>query len=106
MEGTWFAGEKRRGAGRGGGPGCTQASRARDQAGLERKIKSRCLSGGQLNPRWGVPIVAQRLVNSTRIHKDAGSIPGLTHWVKDLVLPELWCRLQMWLASGVAVAVG
>ena len=25
----------------------------------------------------GVPFVAQRLTNSTRIHEDAGSIPGL-----------------------------
>ena len=30
-------------------------------------------------------------------------IPGLLQWVKDPVL--LWCRLQMWLRSGVAVAV-
>ena len=34
-------------------------------------------------------------MNPTSIHKDAGSIPGLTQW----------CRLQTWLRSGVAVAV-
>ena len=34
----------------------------------------------------GVPIVTQEVTNLTCIHEDEGSIPGLTHWVKDLAL--------------------
>ena len=33
----------------------------------------------------------------------SGSIPDLAQWVKELALPELWCRSQTQLASRVAV---
>ena len=34
-----------------------------------------------------VPAVAQQVKNPTSIHEDAGSIPCLPQWVKDVVLP-------------------
>ena len=46
-------------------------------------------------PGQGVPVVAQPVKNLTSIHGDAGLVPGLTQWVKDLVLPQaaawIWC---------------
>ena len=36
----------------------------------------------------GVPVVVLWLTNPTKNHGAAGSIPGLTQWVKDLAL--LW----------------
>ena len=32
----------------------------------------------------GVPVVAQQAKNLTSTYEDAGLIPGLTQWVKDL----------------------
>ena len=55
---------------------------------------------------FGVPIVAQWLMNPANIHEEVGSIPGLAQWVEDpsLCCCELWCRSQTWLISSIAVA--
>ena len=36
--------------------------------------------------KWGVPVVAQWLMNPTRNDEVVGLIPGLAQWIKDLVL--------------------
>ena len=45
----------------------------------------------------------QWLTNPTRNIEVVGSIPALAQWVKHCC--ELWCRLQTWLRSRVAVAL-
>ena len=35
----------------------------------------------------GVPVVVQQVTNPTRIREDAGLVPDLAQWVKDLALP-------------------
>ena len=55
------------------------------------------------NLTTGVPVVAQWLTNLTRNHevRSLASLSGLAIWR----CCELWCRLQMRLRSGVAVAL-
>ena len=49
---------------------------------LAMKIKRNYTETGQ-----GVPTVDQQIMNSVSIHEDAGSMPGLTQWIKDPAMP-------------------
>ena len=40
----------------------------------------------KMNPKEGVPVVTQWVMNPANIHEDAGLIPGLDQWLKDLAL--------------------
>ena len=53
----------------------------------------------------GVPVMAQRVMNPTSIHEDAGSILASLSGLRSQSCRELWYRSQMWLGSCIAVAV-
>ena len=53
----------------------------------------------------GDPFVVQWLKNPTRIDEDSASILGLLSGLRILHCHELWCRSQMQLKCGVAMAV-
>ena len=58
-----------------------------------------------LRTQIGVPAVAQWLMNPTRNHEVAGSVPALVSGLRIRRCRELWCRLQTRLGSCVAVAL-
>ena len=47
-------------------------------------------------------VVAQWVKNPTSIHEDLGSIPGLTQWVNNPVLPQL---LWLWYRSAATAPI-
>ena len=58
-----------------------------------------------LNVLGGVPVMARWLTNPTRNHEVSGSISALLSGLRIQRCPELWCRPQTQLRSGVAVAL-
>ena len=49
--------------------------------------------------------MAQGLMTPTRNHEVAGSILALLSGLRIQHCRELWCRLQTWLGSRIAVAL-
>ena len=51
-----------------------------------QKLWPKCMISAELGWKRGSSHCGSALTNPTSIHEDAGLIPGLTHWVKDLAL--------------------
>ena len=54
---------------------------------------------------WGSSHGGTAETNLTRIHQDAGSIPGSLSGLRIRCCCELWCGSQTWLRSRIAVAM-
>ena len=52
---------------------------------LQREYVSHII---QMSRGMGVPTVAQRVKEPDSVHEEAGLIPGLTQWFKDLALQQ------------------
>ena len=53
----------------------------------------------------GIPVVAQQLTNPNSIHEVPALVPTLISELRIQCCCKLWCSSQMWLGSGVTVAV-
>jgi len=59
----------------------------------------------RLNTHEGSSVVDLWVRNPASIHEDVGLIPGLALELMIQRCHELWCRSQMRLRSGIALAV-